>query len=365
MEMETAEAQRIFEPGKGSARRRGDGMRVLLTGGAGFIGANLAHHIAHRTGQVSPTCCDDQSSFDDASSLLPDDTELMVVDKVTYAGDPSRLQAVEKAITEFERTDISDANAIEGLFDRFEPDAVIHLAAESHVDRSIEGGQVFVETNVLGTQILLDVARRHDVEKFLHVSTDEVYGSIEQGSFSEDAPLDPSSPYSASKAGSDLIAHSHQETYGTPVAITRCTNNYGPRQHEEKLIPKMISLASRGEKLPVYGDGQNVRDWLYVKDHCQALLRILRDGEFDGSVYNVAGQDERTNIEIVEAILDRLDQDEDLIEFVEDRPGHDYRYSLDDRKIRDLGWEPRVSFEEGIVHAINDVVPAKAPGGIP
>lgn len=339
-------------------------MRILLTGGAGFIGSSLAHHIVHRSGKSDSSCCPDHRFYSQEESRIPADVEVYVLDKLTYAGDLSRLRSIEHELAGFEEIDIADAEAVDGAFEGFEPDAVLHLAAESHVDRSIDGGQVFMRTNVLGTQVLLDAARRNDVEKFLHVSTDEVYGSIETGSTSEDASLDPSSPYAASKASSDLVARSHQETYGIPVAITRCTNNYGPRQHREKLIPKMVTRASKGDKLPIYGDGQNVRDWLYVKDHCQALLRILQDGSFEASIYNIAGRDERPNLEVVQRILDHLDRGEELIEFVEDRPGHDYRYSIDDERTRQLGWSPRVPFDEGLSHTIDQLLNEDPPEDI-
>lgn len=328
--------------------------RVLVTGGAGFIGSNFVHHLFHTHAGVDPTgCCPDHERYDTLDDAP--DLEVLNVDKLTYAGDRAHLEGVDDADGyRFEQADICEAETVERLFDGFEPDAVVHFAAESHVDRSIESGTEFVRTNVLGTQILLDAARRHEVDSFLHVSTDEVYGSIEEGSFVEDDPYDPSSPYSASKAGSDLLALAHHRTYGLPVTITRCTNNYGPRQHPEKLLPKIITLAMADEELPIYGDGMNVRDWLYVKDHCTALEHVLEHGE-TAEIYNVSGDNELPNLEIVEMVLDRLDKPEDLITFVEDRPGHDFRYSLDDSKLRGLGWEPEMPLEEGLDRMIEYV----------
>lgn len=318
-------------------------MRVLVTGGAGFIGSSFIHGLLHGPEDAAPCCPGlDRYPRPEASH------EVLNVDKLTYAGDPANLDGVADRDTyRLEGVDICDAARIDDLVASFEPDVLVHMAAESHVDRSIESGLPFVRTNVLGTQVLLDAVRRHDVPRMVHVSTDEVYGSIEEGSFTEEDPYDPSSPYSASKAGSDLLALAHRRTYGTPVLITRCTNNYGPRQHPEKLIPKMVTLALDDEPLPVYGDGSNVRDWLYVMDHVEALRLLMTEGA-PGEVYNVAGRNERPNLEVVRTLLDLLGKPHDLIEFVEDRPGHDQRYSLDDSKLRGLGWSPRMPFEEGL-----------------
>lgn len=343
-------------------------MRILITGGAGFIGSNLIHHLLHRrdgghaTGAEAPACCPDHERYTSQAEALPEDLEILNLDTLTYAGDLANLEDVDDdpAYT-FEKADICQADRVDEIIQGFEPEAIVHLAAESHVDRSIEDGTVFTRTNVVGTQVLLDAVRRHDVGRFLHVSTDEVYGSIEEGSFTEEDPYDPSSPYSASKAASDLLVQAHHTTYGIPVAITRCTNNYGPRQNPEKLIPKMITLALQDEPLPVYGDGSNVRDWIYVKDHCQALVTVLQEAPFEAGIYNVAGQEEHANLEIVHTILDLLDKPRELIEFVTDRPGHDWRYSIDDSKLRGLGWSTTTSFEEGLKETI-DAVSTTAPG---
>ncbi|HEX2022233.1 MAG TPA: dTDP-glucose 4,6-dehydratase [Candidatus Thermoplasmatota archaeon] len=320
--------------------------RVLVTGGAGFIGSNFVHHLLHARAGAPAPCCPDQARYDaprDAPGL-----KVLTVDKLTYAGDLAHLDGVSRHPGhKFERADVCDASAMDRVFRAFRPDAVVHFAAETHVDRSIEAGDVFVRTNVLGTQTLLDAARRHDVRRFVHVGTDEVYGSAREGSFREGDPLNPSSPYSASKAGSDLLALAHRHTYGLPVLVTRCTNNYGPRQNPEKLLPKTITLARRGEPIPVYGTGMNVRDWLYVKDHCGALDLLLTRGE-PGEVYNVGADDERPNLDVVREILRRLGKPESLVAFVKDRPGHDWRYSLDSSKLRALGWAPRTPFADGL-----------------
>lgn len=326
-------------------------MRILVTGGAGFIGSNLVHHLLHTHADTEADCCPDQDRYPQLDVL--DDIEILNLDALTYAADLDHLEGIrDDPRHRFEETDIRDADAVDEVIEDFEPDAIINLAAESHVDRSIEDGSVFVETNVLGTQILLDAARRHDVDRFVQVSTDEVYGSIEQGSSTPEDPYDPSSPYSASKAGADLLALSHAETYDLPVIITRCTNNYGPRQHPEKLIPKMITLAEQGKELPIYGDGSNVRDWIYVKDHCEALDLVLRRGRAE-QIYHVAGQNEVPNIELVRNLLERMNESEELLSFVEDRPGHDQRYSLDDQRTRKLGWQPRTTLDEGLEETID------------
>ncbi|MGQ0537218.1 MAG: dTDP-glucose 4,6-dehydratase [Methanobacteriota archaeon] len=326
-------------------------MRFLVTGGAGFIGSNLVHHLAHvHAGVDASRCCPDHDEYDSVGDLP--DLRIHNVDKLTYAGRARHLAGVDGwSGHSFAKVDVCDAEAIEKEFAAFEPDVVLHLAAESHVDRSIADGRVFVDTNVVGTQVLLDAARRHDVPGFLHVSTDEVYGSIREGSFPESKTYDPASPYAASKAASDLLALAHHKTYGLPVAVTRCTNNYGPRQHPEKLLPKTITRAMRDEKIPIYGDGTNVRDWLYVKDHCEALDLLARKEPW-GEVYNVAGRAELPNLEVVGRVLRALGKPNSLVEFVPDRPGHDFRYSLDDSKLRGLGWKPRMPFATGLSHTI-------------
>jgi len=301
-----------------------------VTGGAGFIGSNFIHYMLRQY----PEC------------------RLINFDALTYAGNPENLTAAADDVRyRFVKGDITDGAAVGAVMQ--EADLVVHFAAESHVDRSIEGPEVFVKTNVLGTQVLLDYARARKIEKFVHVSTDEVYGSLgPSGYFTEETPLAPNSPYSASKAGSDLMARAYYETFGFPVVITRCSNNYGPYQFPEKLIPLMIANALENKPLPVYGDGMNVRDWLYVEDHCTAIARVLEAGR-PGEVYNIGGHNEWHNIDIVKLILKELGKPESLIRFVQDRLGHDRRYAIDASKIkRDLGWEPSVRFEEGIKKTI-------------
>jgi len=298
---------------------------------------------------------------------------VVTVDMLTYAGHRENLAPVmDSPRHHFEREDITDAPAMHRLFETYEPSGVLHLAAESHVDRSIDGPAAFVQTNVVGTQVLLEAARTHweglsgDEKsdfRFLHVSTDEVYGELgETGKFTEETPYDPSSPYSASKAGADHLVRAWHRTYGLPVLITNCSNNYGPYQHPEKLIPVVILNALDGEPLPVYGTGENVRDWLFVEDHVRALVRVLRAGTV-GETYNVGGDCEKQNIAVVRQICDILDEmrpdaldgsHHDLITFVEDRPGHDWRYAIDARKIAtELDWAPQVDFEEGLRQTID------------
>lgn len=324
-------------------------MRVLVTGGAGFIGSNFVHYLLHQAGAPAG-CCPDHARY--AADERWDGVEVLNVDVLTYAGDLKNLEGVDHLPNyQFSQTDICDADAIQKLVGEFKPDAIVHFAAESHVDRSIEAGDVFVRTNVMGTQVLLDAARRHGVKKFLHVSTDEVYGSINDGSFRETDHLHPSSPYSASKAGSDLLVIGHKHTYNLPVLITRCTNNYGPRQNPEKLLPKVITLAMQDKPLPIYGNGMNVRDWLYVKDHCAAIAHALRHGQL-GEIYNIGARDEKPNLDVVHRVLKELHKPDTLITFVKDRPGHDWRYSLDDTKLRSTGWAPKTRFEDGLADAI-------------
>jgi len=316
---------------------------ILVTGGAGFIGSAAVRHLIQET-----------------------EATVITVDALTYAGHCENLDPVmDHPRHHFEQKDITDAPAMHRLFRSYEPDGVLHLAAESHVDRSIDGPAAFVQTNVVGTQVLLEAARTYWEEqgepegfRFLHVSTDEVYGELgETGAFTEETPYDPSSPYSASKAGADHLVRAWHRTYGLPVLITNCSNNYGPYQHPEKLIPVVILNALDGEPIPVYGDGKNVRDWLYVEDHVRALLRVLQEGRV-GETYNVGGRQEKENLSVVRQICDILDDrrpnadgesHRSLITFVEDRPGHDWRYAIDAGKISDeLGWEPEVDFGEGL-----------------
>ena len=317
--------------------------RILVTGGAGFIGSNLVRHLLASDPEV----------------------EVLNLDALTYAGHLANLRGVDQTYGDryrFEHGDIRDAPFVHDLFGRFQPDTVIHLAAESHVDRSIDGPLDFVDTNVGGTANLLEAARalwgdRSDV-RFHHVSTDEVYGSLgEDGLFQEDTPYDPSSPYSASKAASDHLARAWHRTFGLPVTLSNCSNNYGPYQFPEKLVPLMVRTAAAGRPLPVYGDGGNVRDWLHVDDHCAALELVVRRGE-PGRTYNVGGDGELTNLEMVHLICDVLDalrprddggSHRDLITFVPDRPGHDRRYAINASRIRaELGWRPRHDVEGGI-----------------
>lgn len=324
-------------------------MRIFVTGGAGFIGSAFIRHLIGETGH-----------------------HVLNYDKLTYAAVPASLTPVERSERyRFVQGDICDAARLAAAFADFRPDAVAHLAAESHVDRSIDGPGAFVETNVVGTFTLLQEARRHvamlssDAQarfRFHHVSTDEVFGSLgEDGAFTETTPYDPRSPYSASKAASDHLVRAWGHTYGLPVLVTNCSNNYGPRQFPEKLIPLVILRAIAGEPLPVYGDGGNVRDWLHVEDHARALRLVLERGT-PGETYNIGGNAERRNIDVVSAICAALDaqlprgdgnRHADAIEFVADRPGHDRRYAIDASKIaRELGWAPDRSFEEGIADTV-------------
>ena len=325
-------------------------MRILVTGGSGFIGSNHIHHLLHARAGAPAACCPDEARYAQPHDLP--DLRVLNMDKLTYAGDPANLKGVDgHRGYRHAKVDICDAAGVDAAFKEFQPDAVVHFAAESHVDRSIEAGDVFVRSNVLGTQTLLDAARRHDTGQFLHVSTDEVYGSRATGSFTEADGFHTASPYSASKAGSDLLVLAHHATYGLRATITRCTNNYGPRQHPEKLLPKVITLARKDQPLPIYGTGMNVRDWLYVKDHCAAIGRVLALKDW-GGVYNIGASDEKTNLEVVHAVLARLGKPESLITFVKDRPGHDWRYSLDSTKLRAKGWAPRTRFSEGLSDTI-------------
>jgi len=301
-------------------------MKLLITGGAGFIGSNFILSMMNSHPEV----------------------EIINLDVLTYAGNLNNLKSVDKNPRyTFIRGDICDPDKVNAILDKYRVDSIVHFAAESHVDRSITKASESVRTNVLGTQNLLECARHHQIEKFIHISTDEVYGSTITGSFTENNILSPSSPYSASKAGSDLLALSYFRTYKLPVIITRCTNNFGPCQHPEKLIPLFVTNLLEGRKIPVYGTGKNVRDWIHVNDHCQAVEFLLKKGNF-GEIYNIGGGNEMTNLEITEKILTLLKKDESLIEYVTDRPGHDYRYSLDCSKLRKMGWTPRYSFDEGL-----------------
>jgi len=312
--------------------------KILLTGGLGFIGSNFIRYLLSSTNK----------------------TEIINLDNMTYAANPNNLSGIEKEFTgryTYIKGDICEPELVQDIFKKYKPDAVINFAAESHVDRSIKDPNIFVKTNVLGTATILNVSRKfwegdYSDKRFLQVSTDEVYGSLPEDKpeikFTEETPLNPHSPYSASKASADMIARSFYDTFGFPVLITRCSNNYGPYQFPEKLIPLMISKAVKNEKLPVYGDGLQIRDWLHVTDHCSAIETVLRKGII-GEVYNIGGNCEIRNIEIVKMILNYLGKPEALINYVKDRPGHDRRYAIDASKIKnELDWEPAFSFEDKI-----------------
>ena len=307
----------------------------LITGAAGFIGANFAEFMVNKYPEYN----------------------IIVLDKLTYAGNMANLDKIIDKI-KFIKGDICDFELVKNVFEENKIDAVVHFAAESHVDNSIKNPFIFTHTNVIGTHTLLEAAKQiwgeGSQNRFVHVSTDEVYGTLgEEGYFTEKSPIQPNSPYSASKASSDLIAFAYAETYKMNVSVTNCSNNYGPYQHNEKLIPHMIKLAMNNEKLPVYGTGKNIRDWLYVEDHCEAIDLVLHKG-VKGERYNIGGHNEKRNIEIVKLILARLGKSEDLISFVEDRKGHDYRYAIDPTKIKEeLGWEPKTKFEDGIIKTID------------
>jgi dTDP-glucose 4,6-dehydratase len=335
---------------------------LLITGGAGFIGSNLVRHALAHTGH-----------------------RLVVVDKLTYAGSLLNLtEPMRDARVTFVRADIADTGAVRRVFDEHRPAAVLNLAAETHVDRSIDGPRPFIDTNVVGTYVLLDTARHFLVQldaaereafRFLHVSTDEVYGTLgSSGLFSEETPYAPNSPYAASKAAADHLVRAYHHTYGVPVLITNCSNNYGPYQFPEKLIPLVILNALDGRALPIYGDGGNVRDWLHVDDHCAGIMRVLERGRL-GEKYNIGGGNERTNLEVVDGICDAIETLQparsnpalrgrayrDLKTFVVDRPGHDRRYAIDATKIRrDLGWKPGRSFEEGLAATVRWYVEHRA-----
>lgn len=298
-------------------------MRVLVTGGAGFIGSNFVELAL--------------------TDQFPEISSVIVLDKLTYAGKLSNLSSVENNPNfEFIKGDICDVELVNELVGQV--DAVINFAAESHVDRSIENSTEFITTNVLGTQVLLDAAKNHKLKKFVQVSTDEVYGSILEGSWDEDEPLLPNSPYSASKAAADLLVRAYFVTHGLNVNITRCSNNFGPKQDPEKLIPHFILKLSRGEKVPVYGDGLNVRDWLFVDDHCQGIYLALTKG-VPGEIYNIGGGKELTNMALAQLLLELTNRDQGFISFVPDRLGHDRRYSITHEKISKLGYKPMFNFD--------------------
>ncbi|HEX9974354.1 MAG TPA: dTDP-glucose 4,6-dehydratase [bacterium] len=298
--------------------------RYLITGGAGFIGSNFIHYLFEKYADI----------------------QITNLDKLTYAGNLDNLKILENQPGyKFVKGDICDSMVVENLMR--DCDYVVNFAAESHVDRSIGSPDAFIKTDVYGTFVLLESARKHSIKKFIQISTDEVYGSIEDGSFKETDPLMPSSPYSASKAGADRLAYSYFKTYNLPVIITRCSNNFGPYQYPEKLIPLFITNAIEDKQLPIYGDGMNVRDWIFVLDHCDAIDFILHSG-VDGKTYNIGGDNERNNLEITHKILQGVGKSKDLIKYVKDRPGHDRRYSLDCEKLAGLGWKPGYQFENAM-----------------
>lgn len=308
--------------------------KILVTGGAGFIGGNFVQYMVKKYEHY----------------------QIYHLDALTYAGDLTKHRDSEKKENyHFIKADITDRNLIFSTFKNEKFTHVVHFAAESHVDRSIADPEIFVRTNVLGTQVLLEAAKQYGVKKFIHVSTDEVYGELDfdtSSFFTEDTPLKPNSPYSASKASSDLLVRAYFETYGLPINITRCSNNYGPFQFPEKLIPLTILRVLNNEKVPVFGHGQNIRDWLHVLDHCAAIDLILHQGA-NGEVYNIGGHNERTNIEVIKTIINFLGKSEELIEFVPDRLGHDKRYAIDPSKLERLGWKPTYTFDTGIVQTID------------
>lgn len=310
-------------------------MKILVTGGAGFIGGNFVHYMVEKYPKYKILC----------------------VDALTYAGNLETLEPVMgNENFKFVKADIADRKAIYEIFEGEKPDMVVNFAAESHVDRSIETPELFLQTNVMGTQVLLDACRKYGIKRYHQVSTDEVYGDLPLDRpdlfFTEETPIHTSSPYSASKASADLLVQAYHRTYGLPVTISRCSNNYGPYHFPEKLIPLMIANALNGKALPVYGTGENVRDWLYVEDHCRAIDMIIHGGR-EGEIYNIGGHNERTNLEVVKTIIRELGESEDLITYVKDRAGHDLRYAIDPTKIHnELGWLPTTTFDEGIKKTI-------------
>jgi dTDP-glucose 4,6-dehydratase len=307
-------------------------MNIFVTGGAGFIGSNFVRHMI----ETYPNY------------------HIVNYDLLTYAGNLENLKDIEEHENyTFVKGNINNRELVDYLIKKYGIDVIVNFAAESHVDRSITDPSIFVKSNVLGTQALLDVARDNKITKYVQVSTDEVYGSLgETGYFTEETPLDPNSPYSASKAGGDLLVSAYHETFGLNVNITRCSNNYGPYHFPEKLIPLMVTNALEGKDLPIYGDGKNIRDWLHVKDHCTAIDLVIHKGE-PGEIYNIGGHNERTNNEIVHLIVEKLNAPKELIKYVEDRLGHDRRYAIDPTKLTtELGWEPKYTFDTGIVETI-------------
>ena len=310
-------------------------MKIIVTGGAGFIGGNFCHYMTNK---------------------YPEDT-ILCIDKLTYAGNMETLAPImDKENFKFFKADIADRDAVYKIFEEEKPDIVVNFAAESHVDRSITDPEIFLRTNIIGTSVMLDACRKYGIKRYHQVSTDEVYGDLPLDRpdlfFTEETPIHTSSPYSASKASADLLVQAYARTYKMPCTISRCSNNYGPYHFPEKLIPLIIANALNDKELPVYGKGENVRDWLYVEDHCIAIHLIIRKGT-PGEVYNIGGHNEKTNLEVVKTVLAQLHKSEDLITYVTDRPGHDRRYAIDPTKIHnELGWLPATPFDEGIKKTI-------------
>ena len=313
--------------------RRGLSLKLLVTGGAGFIGSEFVRQAVKRD-------CPRRG------------LSLIVVDKLTYAGDLKRLEEI-KGKYKFYKADICDKKRIDSIFSKEKPEVVVSFAAETHVDRSIQDASPFIETNIKGTQTLLDISRKYKIKKFIHISTDEIYGEIANGEFNENSPIRPNSPYAASKAAADLLVRSYIRTYNFPAIIIRPSNNYGPWQYPEKLIPLAILKILKGGKVPVYAEGKNVREWLYVEDCARGILKVLEKGRL-GEIYNIGSNQEKQNIQVVRNLLRVLHTDEARIEFVKDRPGHDIRYKLDWRKItKETGWKPLIGFSEGIKKTVN------------
>jgi len=305
-------------------------MKLLITGGAGFIGSNFIHYTLknHK------------------------DDQIINFDKLTYCGNLENLKDIkEDKRYKFIKGDICNEKLVDQVFQKEKPDFVLNFAAETHVDRSIKTPKNFTKTNILGTHTLLEVSRKYNIKKFLQISTDEVYGSIKKGKFKETDPLLPNSPYAASKAGADLLVRSYYKTFKLPILITRSSNNFGPYQYPEKLIPFFITNLLQGKKVPLYGTGLNIRDWIYVLDNCAGIDVVLRKGKI-GEIYNIGGGNEKTNLEIAKIILNEFGKDETFIEYVKDRPGHDFRYALDTKKIKYLGWKPKYNFEKAIKETI-------------
>jgi dTDP-glucose 4,6-dehydratase len=319
--------------------------KILITGGAGFIGSAFVRLLARDCPRSIAQGLSPQEAIPkDAKGTVP---KLIIIDKLTYAGDLKRLEEADRTY-KFNKTDIGDRKKVEQIFEKEAPEVIVHFAAESHVDRSILDAKTFMETNAAGTQILLDVSKKYKIKKFIHISTDEVYGEISKGKFTEDSPLSPNSPYAASKAAADLLIKSYIRTYNFPAIIIRPCNNYGPWQYPEKLIPLAILKILRNQKVPIYAKGKNIREWLYVEDCAKGIMQILQKGRV-GQIYNLGSNEERENIEVVKTILNILHAPKNMIEFVKDRPGHDIRYRLDSQKTyQEINWRPEIKFEEGI-----------------